>query len=58
MAGVGQHGGALDVNAELAGAGKDGACQLRFQFFGTIAEICLGGAHMGGVDQGVLAAFG
>ena len=55
---IGEHGGTLYVYPELFGTCHYGTGKARFELFGTIAEICFGSTHMGGVGHGVLAALG
>lgn len=56
--GVGEDGGALDVNAKLAGALQYGAGQTWFQFLGTEAEVGFGGAYVCRVGHRIFAALG
>lgn len=49
---------ALDIHPVFFGAVKDGCGKFVTEIFRAIAEICLGGTHVGGVRHGVFAAFG
>ena len=55
---VAAHRGALYVDAIFGGETENGLGKLRFQFFGAISEISLGGAHVGCVGHRVFAALG
>lgn len=57
LLGVAEYGRRLDIDSILFCFLKDGAGQLGFEIFGTISEIGLGGAHMGGVGHGVFTPF-
>lgn len=56
--GGGQDCGGFYVYAIFPGELQDGTGQLRFQFLGTITEICLGGTHMRCIGHRVFAALG
>lgn len=49
---------AADLDAELRRLAQDAPCEGGFVGFGSVAEIALGGADMGGVDERKFAARG
>lgn len=56
--GVGEDGGGLDVDAQLTGAGEDGAGEAGLEIFGAVAEVGFGGSYVLGVGHGVFSSLG